>query len=176
MKNVIVLTGSVRPNNVSTRVASFVADVLGRHEGIGAAVVEVGSLELPFFDAPTVPSAEGYVAPHDTVRRWSTQVTEADAVVLVMPEYNHAMSAVQKNAGDWLYGEWSNKPVGLVGYGWYEGANVLANARVVMSIPKADVRAEVGLKFMQHLSPEGEVIDEATVRERIDALAAKLVD
>jgi chromate reductase, NAD(P)H dehydrogenase (quinone) len=38
----------------------------------------------------------------DVARRWRQLITEADAIVIGMPEYNYGPSAVAKNAIDWL--------------------------------------------------------------------------
>src|SRR6185312_11445109 len=37
--------------------------------------------------------------------------------IFVAPEYNYGMPATLKNAIDFLYNEWSYKPVGIVSYG-----------------------------------------------------------
>ena len=44
-------------------------------------------------------------------------VDAADAIVLVMPEYNYGFTAPLKNAIDYLHQEWAYKPVVLVSYG-----------------------------------------------------------
>ena len=169
MSKIVILTGSTRPNNASEKIAKIVAEHIISN-GIGEAeIVKVAELGLPFYNAPTSPSDESYVATDPAVIAWGQKVASADAVVLIMPEYNHAISAVQKNAIDWLYKEWNAKPVILVGYGWYEGKNVLDNARLVMSIPKATVVAEVGLGFMKQINPDGTPADSVAVTERLSA-------
>lgn len=174
MSKVLLLTGSARPNSVSSKVAAEVAEAVTR-SGNEANIVEVASLSLPFFDAPTPPSADEYAITNPAVQAWSDQVEAADAVIWVMPEYNHLMSGIQKNAIDWLYSEWKDKPLALVGYGWYEGANTIAAAKHVCDIIKPDLRAEVGLGFMKQLNVDGTPLDAAAVATALDEAITKLV-
>jgi NAD(P)H-dependent FMN reductase len=47
----------------------------------------------------------------------SATVDAADALVLVMPEYNRGFNAALKNAIDYLNFDWHCQPVGFVSYG-----------------------------------------------------------
>ncbi|NCU30441.1 NADPH-dependent oxidoreductase [Candidatus Saccharibacteria bacterium] len=177
MTKVLILTGSARPNSVSTQVAKLVETELQKREGVTPDVVEVAELNLPFYNATISPSAEDYVATDENVKAWSDMVTGADAVVWVMPEYNHSISAIQKNAIDWLYKEWTNKPLAIVAYGWYEGANVLESVKWPLKVLKSDVRATAGLGFMKQLEVDGKAKDQAAVDQilstTVDALLAE---
>jgi NAD(P)H-dependent FMN reductase len=68
---------------------------------------------------------------HASVQNFAEMVAKADAIVMVTPEYNHGYTAVLKNAIDWLYAEWINKPVGFVGYGGVGGARAIEQLRQV---------------------------------------------
>lgn len=62
-------------------------------------------------------------------------VTNADAIVLLSPEYHSGMSGVLKNALDFLSSEqFAHKPVGLIAVagGGKGGINALNNMRTVM--------------------------------------------
>lgn len=63
-------------------------------------------------------------------------VSKADAVMFVAPEYNHGLSAVQKNAIDWLYSEWNAKVVAYVVYGWHAGVHTLAQLQEISTVVK----------------------------------------
>ena len=176
MINVLILTGSARPNSASTNVAKLVAAELKKHDDVTPEVVEVASLNLPFYNSDTPPSAENHEITDKNVQVWSEKVTAADAVVWVMPEYNHSISGVQKNAIDWLYKEWTDKPLALVAYGWYAGANVLEAVKLPLRVIKPDVRAEVGLAFTKQINMDGTAHDEkqlsADLAPVVDALLA----
>ncbi len=54
---------------------------------------------------------------HEHTVRWSGLVRSYDGFVFVFPQYNWGYPAVLKNALDFLYHEWANKPASLVTYG-----------------------------------------------------------
>lgn len=58
--------------------------------------------------------------PTHPVRELKTAILQADAILIVTPEYNYSVPGVLKNAIDWAsrpYGEsaWNAKPVGIMG-------------------------------------------------------------
>lgn len=73
-----------------------------------------GNLRLPLYDGD-LERAEGVP---DDVQRLSDQIADADAVVVVTPEYNQSLSGVLKNALDWISRTegtpWRYKPVALL--------------------------------------------------------------
>ena len=161
--NVLVLTGSARPNSAGKNVAQTVADQIATNEGASADVIDVAALALPFFNSPVPPSADEYEITDANVQAWGEKVKVADAVVWVMPEYNHSISGIQKNAIDWLYKEWNDKPLAIVAYGWYAGANVLESVKLPLKVVKPDVRAQVGLTFNQEIELDGSAKDQAAL-------------
>ena len=176
MTNVVILTGSARPNSAGNNVATLVAAELQKHGDVTPSIVNVAELNLPFFDAPLPPSAEGYEATDRNVRAWADIINGADAVVWVMPEYNHSMSGIQKNAIDWLYAEWTDKPLAIIAYGWYEGANVLEAVKQPLKVIKPALTAAVGFGFTKQLDLDGTVKDQALVDERLTPAVGALLD
>jgi chromate reductase len=71
------------------------------------------NLRLPLYDGDL--EAEGIPAEVQTLAQ---QIKTADAVVIVGPEYNKALSGVLKNALDWVSrvpgGVWRDKPVAIL--------------------------------------------------------------
>lgn len=174
MANVIIVTGSARPNSVSHKVAPYVQRVLESHEGITAEIVDVASLQLPFFDAPFPPSQDAFVATDSHVKAWTARVGEADGVVLLTPEYNGNVTGIQKNAIDWIYKEWNDKPVAFVGYGWYDPSRVQAALRISFeqTLKAKLVEPFTQFKFMEDVSLEGDILNQSVV----DAKLAKTID
>ena len=104
-----VLVGSVRRGRQSIRVARFASSRLA---GAGA---DAPLLDLADFDLPIM--EERLYKRDDSppgLEPFSASIREADAVVVVSPEYNGSMPGVLKNALDYIYGEWFRKPVGIV--------------------------------------------------------------
>jgi NAD(P)H-dependent FMN reductase len=171
MSRVIIVTGSARPNSVSHKVAPVVQAALTAHEGIETEVVDVATLALPFFDAPLPPSQEAFVATDANVQAWTKLVADADGVILLTPEYNGNVTAIQKNAIDWIYKEWVDKPVAFIGYGWYEPSRSQAALRVSFeAVLKAKlVEPFTQLQFMKDISIEGDIVDQESVDGKIKA-------
>jgi NAD(P)H-dependent FMN reductase len=66
-------------------------------------------------ERPELPQARRYV--HEHTKDWSRTVSRADGYIFVSPKYNHGLNAATKNALDYLYHEWRDKPAGFVSYG-----------------------------------------------------------
>lgn len=178
MANILVVTGSVRPNSANEKIVPVVVDML-KQKGAEVSVADLKQLDLPFFDNPVPPSAEDFAPTNERVVKWTEMVAEADGVVLVTPEYNHTMSPVQLNAVDWIYREWQDKPVALVGYGWRSGASQAhATAREALAV---NLKAKVGddqanLFFTKELNPDGSVADQEAVDKKVGATLDELLD
>lgn len=168
MVQVLLVTGSARPNSANSKVVSVVKNNLEARQNVTVTVADLVELNLPFMDSPLPPSAPGYEITDEHVKQWQAMVQQADAVVFVMPEYNHSLSAIQKNAIDWLYTEWNDKPVALVAYGFYAGRHAIAQFEEINTVIKAKLDQTItGLQFNDDLEMDG------TVKNR-DAVDAKI--
>ncbi|MEO7904472.1 MAG: NAD(P)H-dependent oxidoreductase [Candidatus Saccharimonadales bacterium] len=177
MSTILVVTGSARPNSVNEKVVPLVVAELQK-QGADATVADLKALNLPFFDAPTPPSAPDFVPEHESAKQWTKLVADADGVVFVSPEYNHTLSPIQLNAIDWIGKEWEGKRVALVGYGWTSGAGQAhATAREALAV---NLKAKIGdvqtnMYFMKDLNPDGTVADSELVDGKIAATVAELL-
>jgi len=104
-----VLLGSVRRGRQSIRVARFACDRL-RKGGADAPLLDLADYNLPIMEERLHMRDD----PPPGLVSFSAAIREADAVVVVSPEYNGSMPGVLKNALDYIYGEWFRKPVGIV--------------------------------------------------------------
>ena len=159
MKKVLVVVGSARKGRVADKVAALASSDLSARKGIAVEIVDLAELGLPFFDDEYPPSSPDYKIENDAVQEWSDLVNGSDAVVLVTPEYNHNLSAIEKNAIDSLFVEWNEKPVAVVSYGWSGGSNALAAVRELAPVIKLDLKSAAELYFMKDLQPDGLVIE-----------------
>jgi chromate reductase len=113
------------------------------------------------------------------------RIREADAVLLVTPEYNHSVTGLLKNAIDWAsrpYGEsaWDGKPAAIMGAtpGAFGTARAQGHLRQILSSLGMAVlnQPEVLIgNAATRFDPEGILHDEAT-RDAIRQLLTKLVD
>jgi NAD(P)H-dependent FMN reductase len=168
-----IVVSSTRPGRIGPKVAQWVAGQAPASEW----EVELLDLSsLPFFDEEDMPRNGNYAKSHTL--DWASKVFEADAIVVVTPQYNRSFPAPIKNAIDYLFAEWDRKPIALVGYGWTGAADATADLTKVLGHVKADVVGSTGLVFTQDVSPEGELTAtperQAELAALLEALSAKV--
>ncbi len=151
----LVITASTRPVRRGGAVGAWVTDQAREHGAFDVRPVDLAELALPFLDEPDEPSDRRYV--HRHTKEWSAVVEAADVVVLVTPEYNHGYPAPLKNALDFLYWEWRDKPVGLVSYGGVAaGTRSLQQLKpVLLALGMLPVGPGVALRTREVFDAEG---------------------
>src|ERR1700730_15882294 len=115
MLNIGVIVGSTRPGRKAAAIATWVHGLLKSRKDAEVEIVDIEDYKLPLLDEPVPATMHQYGKAH--TKAWSEKIASLDAYIFVTPEYNHATSAVLKNAIDFLYHEWNNKAAGVVGYG-----------------------------------------------------------
>ena len=126
-----IILGSTRPNRFSEQAGKWILEEAGKIAGISAEVLDLRDYAMPFFNEPVSPSYKQEPYKNEAVARFTAKIAEGDAFVIVTPEYNRGTSGVLKNAFDWVYQEWNNKPVGFVAYGSVGGARAVEQLRLV---------------------------------------------
>jgi NAD(P)H-dependent FMN reductase len=111
----LIVIASTRPGRVGLPVGRWFESYARAHGGFEVEVADLAQIKLPFMDEPNHPRLRQYT--HQHTKEWSATVDAADAIALVMPEYNYGFTAPLKNAIDYLHMEWVYKPVGIVSYG-----------------------------------------------------------
>ena len=119
-----VILGTPRQGRMSEHVARFVLAEVGKRAGVETELIDVRELNLPTGDAGE--------AIKDA--KFSEAVARADALVLVVPEYNHGYPGLLKHALDTNLKEYIHKAVGLCGVsaGPFGGTRVIENLLPVM--------------------------------------------
>ncbi|WP_027127477.1 NADPH-dependent FMN reductase [Gelidibacter mesophilus] len=114
-----VIIGSTRPSRKGPIVADWFLKIVKQHADFEVELLDLKEIDLPLMDEPNHPRLRQYTKEH--TRKWSKAIDEADAYVFVTPEYNYGPPATLKNAMDYLFEEWQEKPVGFVSYGGVSG-------------------------------------------------------
>ena len=144
MLNVAVILGSTRPNRASEPIGRWVMEHAAKKEGWNAELVDLRDWPLPFFNEPQPVMALNGEYSVPLAKEWSKKIASMDAFLIVTAEYNHGYPAVLKNALDYLYAEWCNKPVGFVAYGNAGGARSVEQLREVAGeLQMHDIREAV---------------------------------
>ncbi len=162
MKRVKVILGSVRTNRAGADIAKWVMKKTEEFSSdLSFEFIDLKDLNLPFMDEPVSSMAsDNYV--HEHTKKWSKMIHETDGFIFITPEYNHGYSPVLKNALDFLYTEWKDKPVGLVGYGGSGARDSIRQLREVllfMQLKPLELQVGVG-KIWEAVDEHGDVKDD----------------
>ncbi len=156
MLNLKIILGSTRQARFSEKLVPWLKETAAKNADLNVEVLDLRDFPMPFYDQPGSPAqvANGEY-PDATVKQWAAKIKEADAFVMVSPEYNHGYTAVLKNALDSIYAEWNGKPVAFVSYGGVGGARSVEQLRqVVVELQMLPVRAAVHVQAPWNLMDE----------------------
>lgn len=156
MTKLEIIVASTRPGRIGPVIGSWTETLAREHGGFGEVeLVDLAVVGLPFMNEPLHPRLGRYT--HQHTRDWSDRISEADAFVLVMPEYNYGYNAELKNAIDYLHDEWKYKPVGLVSYGGVSAGTRAAQMikQVVTALKTTPVSEAVSIPFVHDLIDDG---------------------
>jgi len=111
-----VIVGSVREGRFGPVVARWFTEQAARFGAFDIDVIDLADTPLPL-ELPAVPPAMDPHLPRPAEMTGLTRrLDEADAFVIVTPEYNRSFPASLKAAIDWHYTQWEAKAIGFVGY------------------------------------------------------------
>ena len=109
--NLALIYGSTREGRFCDVVASWAGAEIGRNADFSWGSVDPATLDLP--------SRHGQI--NAALRMLEQRLAEADAFVVVTPEYNHGYPAALKFLIDSFKAPWRAKPVAFVSYGGISG-------------------------------------------------------
>lgn len=161
MLKVKIILGSARDGRFGDKPARFVYELAKKQQDWEAEFLDLKEWNLPFFASAKAPKSGEYEG--DLIKKWAAAIGEADAYIMVTPEYNHGYPAVLKNALDFLYNEWVNKPVAFVGYGGGLGGGraVEQLRQVVIELQMAPIREALFIPSVwQAFDESGKPVDE----------------
>ena len=158
----VIVVGSVREGRFGPVVASWVAEQARVHGGFDVEVVDLGDVEIPLSLPAESPKYAGDSYPRpEGMAPLTSSLEEAEAFVLVTPEYNHSYPAALKAAIDWHFTQWTAKPVAFVSYGGAAGGRhaVLHLENVLTELHAVTIRD--GLAFPNYFTAweDGQPLD-----------------
>lgn len=163
-----VILGTSRKGRASENVAHFVLNETRKLEAVETELIDLRNLKFTHEDA-----GEAIKDP-----QFSEIVSRSDALVLVVPEYNHAYPGLLKHALDTNLKEYIHKAVGICGV----SAGGFGGTRVVQSL--LPVLRELGLVTIfwdgnfstahKLFDADGQILDNAYFR-RTDQFLKELV-
>ncbi len=175
--NILTLVGSLRAASVNRQLAELATE--SAPDDVTLTIYE-GLDQLPFYnedlDTQTPPAA---------VVALRTAAAQADAALIVTPEYNGTIPAVIKNAIDWLSRPWGasdlkDKPVAVIGSAAGRFGGVWAHDETRKSLGIAGPRVvesitlSVPIGTFDGKHPRDHADTAAAVREAVAQLAAEV--
>jgi NAD(P)H-dependent FMN reductase len=124
-----VILGTPRQGRMSEHAAELMRAQLEKRPWVVTKLIDVGKLPIPIDDAGEAVKDQEF----------SETMNRADALVIVVPEYNHGYPGLLKHVLDTNLKEYIHKAVGIVGV----SAGVFGGARVIQNL--IPVLRELGL-------------------------------
>jgi len=155
--NIGIILGSTRKGRLGERVAKWAVSRLQLQEGVEAQLVDLADYSLPFYEQAEQPFqiTGDYQSP--VANQWRDTINGLDGFIIVNPEYNHGYSAVLKNALDYLYYPWVDKPVLFISY----SNGVIGGARAVEQLQEVILHLGMVRSGALHIGKAQEVFSEA---------------
>ncbi len=118
---VFLIMGSTRPQRICEQIATWIKGLNDASSSIELELIDLRDSNLPMFDEPQSPKMGNYTHAH--TKAWAAKINEAEGFIFLTPEYNAGYPSVLKNAIDFIYKEWKEKPTAIVSYGYSGGAS-----------------------------------------------------
>ncbi len=144
-----VILGTSRQGRASEYAAHFVVDHVAKRPDVRTDLIDIRNIRLSIDDA-----GEAIKDP-----RFSATVNEADALIFVVPEYNHSFPGLLKHVLDTNLKEYIHKAAGVCGV----SAGPFGGARMIQSL--LPVLRELGLVTIfwdVYFGSTGKLFDPAT--------------
>jgi NAD(P)H-dependent FMN reductase len=165
-----IIVGSTRPTRAADRVTPWVTGRAELHEAFDTEVLDLRDWPLPMFGEHmgSIGDRADPSYSDERVRAWNRKIAEADAYLVVTPEYNHSIPGELKNAIDSVFVSFAfrNKPLAMVGYSGGVGGGIRAIehlVQVAVEVEAAPLRSTVILPFVdKQFDADGQPTDPAT--------------
>jgi NAD(P)H-dependent FMN reductase len=163
-----VILGTARKGRMSAHAATFVLGELRKRPGVTTELIDVATLPIRLDE-----SGEGTAEP-----AFAGSMRSADAIVLVSPEYNHAMPGLLKHVLDSCLKEYIHKAVGIVAVsaGPFGGTRLIETSLPVLrELGLVPIFWDVNVGSVEKVfADSGQLLDQAFVR-RTDKFLGELL-
>lgn len=175
---VLALVGSLRAASINRQIAELATEVAP--DGVAVTIFE-GLGDLPFYNEDIDNDADVPAA----VTALRSAAADADAALVVTPEYNGSIPAVIKNAIDWLSRPFGNgalkgKPLAVIGGSMGQYGGVWAHDETRKSFGVAgptvveSIKLSVPFRTLNGQHPREHAEVAANVRDAVGKLAAEV--
>ena len=170
MSKLQIIVGSTRPTRAADLVVPWIVSSASAHGGFDVELIDLRDWPLPMFaeHLGTIGDFNNPTYSKPIMKAWNDKIKEADAYIVVTPEYNHSLPGVLKNAFESVFISFAfrNKPIAAVGYSNGIGAGIRAIehlAQVAIEAEAVPLRHSVVIPFVTTAFNEvGEPLNSAT--------------
>src|SRR5688572_9364644 len=156
-----IIISSVRPNRFADHPTAWIHALAKARGDWDIELLDLRNYKLPLFEEEISPGWGP--SKNEDALKWQKKVAEFDGYIIVAAEYNRGPTGALKNALDYAYKEWNNKPVAFVGYGGVGGARSIEQLRLnAIELQMAPIRTGVhilGPVYMEVLKGEKKLSD-----------------
>ena len=163
-----VILGTARQGRLSAHAARLVHGELGKREGVETTLVDVGELMHRLDD-----NGQGTGDP-----AFAECMNRADGIVLVAPEYNHAMPGLLKHVLDSCLQEYIHKAAGIVAVsaGPFGGTRVIETSLPVLrELGLVTIFWDVNFGSIGKVFDDGGALLDPSFGRRIDKFLGELI-
>lgn len=172
--NFLILAGSHHSNSRTQVVIHQVSRLLETHHNLQSAIDR-----LPFYNDELEQNKPAHV------QTFLDQVTRADGLICVTPEYNHSIPAVLKNAIDWASrpaysSPLKDKPVCIItqANSPVGGARAQAHLKLILDATSASIQPghEMMIPNINSVIGQDETIEDRKVLSRLERHLSDFID
>ncbi|MFQ5584112.1 MAG: NADPH-dependent FMN reductase [Calditrichia bacterium] len=152
-----VIVGTTRQGRMTEHAANFMFREAQKQPGVKSELIDIRRIKIPVTDA-----GENV---KDT--KFSDAMARADAIIIVVPEYNHGYPGYLKHVLDTNLKEYIHKAVGICGVsaGSFGGSRVIQNLLPVMrELGLVTIFWDVNFSAVQNIfDKSGKLLDESYI-------------
>jgi NAD(P)H-dependent FMN reductase len=174
-KKIGVIVASTRPGRSADKVKDwFMPQTDAFKDKARFELIDLKEVNLPFLDEPKSAMTGEYTLDH--TKAWSEKIKGFDEFIIVTAEYNHGYPAPLKNALDYLYHEWANKPVAFVNYGYTaSGTRATEQLRQVMvQLQMININTQVSISLPEFFAATDMTPWNNQAQKMLEKLVSKL--
>lgn len=158
--NIVVISGSTRPERKSHQVALEVVKRLSKNEILKVSLLDIKEINLPNLDNVF----SKHPSPTEEMKTFSETILKGDGIIIVTPEHNGSYSGALKNTLDYFFGEYTKKVIGVVSVsaGKFGGVRAAMDLqKLILALGSYPIPRFMTTPAVQNVFKEGALVDEA---------------
>ena len=160
MPNIGIILASIRPLRAGPTINKWLMSSINVKHNLDFEILDLAEWDLPLSKEPEMPQKAIYK--FEKTIAWSEKIKSKDGFIFVTPEYNYGCPAPLKNAIDYLFVEWVDKPAVIVSYGFQGGRSSAGQIQQVLKcikVKNTETNPSINLK-REMFGQDGKILEE----------------